>query len=81
MASTSQRLQQLLGGNAALNPSAIRPLSGSSNPFRHEGSNPQGQYADDDDAIGVNRPYQSARFLGYHNNKAVYAGSRLNVCC
>ena len=79
MTSPNTQWLQQFSGNAQAS-SAIRPVSGRQNPFGKSGS-PQSQYHAEDDDIGVNRPYSSARFLGYFRNQAVYAGGRLNVSC
>ena len=76
--STTQWLQKFSGTVAPQ--SGIQPISGKSNPFRHQGSE-QNQYHSEEGDMGRNQPYHSARFLGYFRNQAIYAGGRLNVNC
>lgn len=68
-------LQQILSGIAE----PIKPT----NPFKQPAKNPFIQTSATHDTItqeaGVNRPLRHAMFLGYRDNQAVYAGSRLFV--
>jgi hypothetical protein len=76
--SSTQWLQQFTGNAQATQ--AVRPVAGRSNPFQNGSGANQHSQGDDGD-VGVNRPYETPRFLGYFRNQAVYAGGRLNVSC
>ncbi len=68
-------LQRILSGK----PEAIAPSFGSSAP----GKNPflqTTQYGEPSNKeVGVNRPLRHPMFVGYLDNKPIYAGSRLFV--
>jgi hypothetical protein len=48
-----------------------------SNPFQQAFN----QEGGDGNPMGKNNPFASPRFVGYYGDKAIYAGSKLNVFC
>lgn len=69
-------LQQILSGRPTPVPSLNRESQPPKNPFlQANGLNQTLNQAE----YGVNRPLRHPMFVGYRDNKAIYAGSRLFV--
>lgn len=68
-------LQQILSGKPEPVRSAMSDRQPPKNPFMQA----SGLHESVTSEIGVNRPLRHPLFVGYRNNKPIYAGSRLFV--
>ncbi len=71
-------MQQMMKGvQAQLHP--VTEVSKRPNPFLAPQEQPMGANPFTKSEVGVNQPLKHPMFVGYKDNKAIYAGSRLFV--